>query len=303
MKTILFILIGLVLASVLTALILFLSHFRRRKHHRSPIYIEELRPQLETEARRLRGYGLKHLYCKNGRFRLHAQYLDQNSKRCAVLLHGVGGRGQDRFLDARYYLDRGYNLLFPDLRGNGSSAGLWQGMGHYEREDLLLWTEMMCKKLGPDCQIVIDGGGMGAAAALLFAGEGRERNLCAVVADSAFSSVHDLIRYRMRCRWLPAFLLLPLMRLWGWLLMGYDLNKVSPEKALEHCRVPVFFLHGEEDSVVPCFMVRRLSAACPAEKEVCTVPGAGHRMARRTDPSGCMERLDAFFRKHLPDRD
>lgn len=296
MKILLLILLAFVLFLLLSSFIMVLVNFRRRRRQRpSPRALRPYLPQLEAEAKRLRRMGMKHLYCKSGRFRLHAQYLDQGSRKCALLLHGIGGRGQDRFLDAKFYLDRGYNLLFPDLRSNGSSRGLWQGMGQYEREDLLCWTEMMVKKLGPDCQIVLDGTSMGAAAALLFAGDSRERNLSAVIADCGFSSAEELIRYRIKSHYLPSALFLPFIRLWGRLLMGYDLRKASPVAVLPRCRVPVFFLHGEADDVVPCYMVRQLSAACASPKTVLTVPDARHVACRVIQRELCESAMDQFL--------
>lgn len=297
MKTVLLILLALVLLVLVSSLIMVLVNFRRRRRQKlSPRALRPYLPQLEAEAKRLRSMGMKHLYCKSGRFRLHAQYLDQGSQNCAILLHGIGGRGQDRFLDAQFYLDRGYNLLFPDLRANGSSRGLWQGMGHYERSDLLCWTEMMVKKLGPDCRLVMDGTSMGAAAALLFAGDGRERNLAAVIADCSFSSAEELIRYRIKSHYLPSGLFLPFIRLWGRLLMGYDLRKASPVALLPRCRVPVFFLHGEEDDVVPCYMVRQLSAACDCPKTVLTIPDARHAACRVERRDLCEMAMDQFLK-------
>ena len=296
MKTLLILVLALAILALGTSFLMVWLNFRRRKRQKPcPRNLRAHLPELDAAAKKLQGMGLKHLYCKSGHFRLHAQYLDQGSDRCAVLVHGIGGRGRDRFLDARFYLDRGYNLLFPDLRANGSSQGRWHGMGHYERDDLLCWTELMVKKLGPDCRLVLDGCSMGAASVLILAGEGRERNLCAVISDSGFSSAGELIRYNIRSHYLPAFLLMPLVRLWGRLLMGYDLRKASPADALRRCRVPVLFIHGEEDDVVPCYMVRRLSAACAAPKTVVTVPGARHVESRVLDRPLCEGAMDRFL--------
>lgn len=296
MTVVLWILGILILLVLLVSLLTVLISFRRRRRSRAfPRQLLPYRHELDRAAAELRGLGLKHLYCKSGRCRLHALYFEQSSDKCAILLHGIGGRGQDRFLDAKFYLDRGYSLLFPDLRGNGSSRGRWQGVGQFSRTDLLCWTEMMVRKLGPELRIVLDGTGMGAAAALMFAGDGRERNLCAVVSDSAFSDAGELLRYRLRSHYLPDFLLWPPVRVWGRLLMGYDLKKASPAEALAHCRVPVLFLHGEQDEVVPCYMVRRLSAACASSKLVLTVPGARHMAARTAERPLCEQAIDEFL--------
>ncbi len=298
MMALLILLLVLVLLALGSSFLMVWLNFHRQKRQKPcPRNLQPYLAELEETAKRLRGMGMKHLYCKSGRYRLHAQYLDQGSDRCVILVHGIGGRGRDRFLDARFYLDRGYNLLFPDLRANGSSQGRWHGMGHYERDDLLCWTELMVKKLGPDCRLVLDGYSMGAASVLILAGDGRERNLQAVIADSSFSSAEELIRYNIRSHYLPAFILTPLVRLWGRILMGYDLRKASPADALGRCRVPVLLIHGEDDDVVPCYMVRRLSAACAAPKTILTVPGARHVESRVLDRPLCEGAMDRFLKE------
>lgn len=297
MKTLIILII--VLAALLfgSSFLMLWSNFRRRRKQKlSPRQLMPYLADIDAAAQNLRNLGLKHIYCKSGRFRLHAQYLDRGSKVCVILLHGIGGRGRDRFLDADFYLRRGYNLLFPDLRANGSSQGRWQGMGQYERDDLLCWTEMMVRKLGPDCRLILDGTSMGASAALLFAGDGRERNLAAVVAEAGFSSAMELGRYKLRQYYLPAFILAPLVRLWGKLLMGYDLAQADAVAAMQHNRTPLFLLHGEEDDVVPCYMARRIWAACTAPKQLLTVPQARHVQCRVLERPLCEGAMDEFLK-------
>ncbi len=297
MKTLIILLI--VLAALLfgTSFLMVWSNFRRRRKQKlSPRQLLPYLAELDEAARKLRSLGLKHIYCKSGRFRLHAQYLDRGSDVCVIFLHGIGGRGRDRFLDAEFYLRRGYNLLFPDLRANGSSQGFWQGMGQYERQDLLCWTEQMVRRLGPDCRLILDGTSMGASAALLFAGDGRERNLAAVVAEAGFSSAMELIRYNIRQYYLPAFVLAPLVRMWGRLLMGYDLRQADIVRAQEHSRIPLFVLHGEDDDVVPCYMARRIWGACAAPKQLLTVPQARHVQCRVLERPLCEGEIDRFLK-------
>jgi len=85
------------------------------------------------------------------------------------------------------------------------------------------------------------------------------------------------------------------VRLWGRLLMGYDLRKASPMDALQRCRVPALFIHGEADDVVPCYMVRRLFAACAAPKSILTIPGARHVESRVLDRPLCEGAMDRFL--------
>ena len=62
-------------------------------------------------------------------------------------------------------------------------------------------------------------------------------------------------------------------------------------EAMKQCRLPVFFAHGENDDYVPCEMTKQLYEACPAEKKLLTVPGAGHGLSYLIAPTEYLQAL------------
>ena len=64
---------------------------------------------------------------------------------------------------------------------------------------------------------------------------------------------------------------------------GYSFKEASALKQLTKVNVPVLFVHGEADTFVPTEMVYRLYEACPTEKELLTIPRAGHGTAFQVD--------------------
>ncbi len=257
--------------------------------------------ELAAMETKLLAIGIEDHYCVSGGKRLHAGLIDRGGKRVAVLVHGVGGRGRDRYLDAQYYLDRGYSLLFPDLHGCGKSEGRFYGMGEFERRDLPVWLALLRGRFGEDCQIVLDGISMGASSVLLTAGDGLAPNIAAVIEDCGFSSAREEIVHCLEGRRLPAFPFYPAIRLLMRLCGGYDLDRAEPLALMRRMQVPVLFIHGEADAFVPCSMAREMYALCASEKALYTVPGATHVGSRVFDRAGCEAKMDEFLARVLPD--
>jgi fermentation-respiration switch protein FrsA (DUF1100 family) len=64
---------------------------------------------------------------------------------------------------------------------------------------------------------------------------------------------------------------------------------------------PTYFVHGDDDEVVPYRMMGELFAACSAQKEQWTVPGAKHGEAYAADPQGYAARILPFLERYCSD--
>lgn len=277
------------------------TNLMRRPWHPKPCphalepHLDEL---LEKEAA-LRELGLEDHFAQSDGYELHACLLDRGGEKIAVLLHGIGGSARDRYLDAQYYLDRGYSLFLPDLRGCGLSEGHFYGMGQYERRDMLVWLRLLRARFGDDCRIVLDGVSMGASSVLLVVGDGEAQNIAAVVADCGFASARDEIAHCLDELHLPLFPFYPALRLLMRLFGGYDLNRAAPLALMRRMKPPVLFLHGEADAYVPCSMAREMYMLCASDKALYTVPGARHVASRVDDRAGCDAKMDEFLTRYI----
>ena len=71
-------------------------------------------------------------------------------------------------------------------------------------------------------------------------------------------------------------------------------------KLLLLLKLPLLLLHGQADDFVPCWMgVKSFEAAASADKQLITVPGAGHGLSYLVDPDRYLRELDDFFRPYL----
>ena len=108
-------------------------------------------------------------------------------------------------------------------------------------------------------------------------------DFCGVIAESSFLTFREIAYDRVGQAlhtgpWLGRTLLRPLVEVaFGYATWKYKLNmeQVSPERAIASNHVPVFLIHGEEDSNIPVRHSRMIAKGDPAV-ELWIVPGAGH---------------------------
>ena len=80
---------------------------------------------------------------------------------------------------------------------------------------------------------------------------------------------------------------------------NFDFKKCSPIKAVSHSKIPTLFIHGEEDTFVPYFMMDKLYNACTAEKEKLSIPGTAHADSCWTQPELYYSSIDKFVNKYI----
>ena len=224
---------------------------------------------------------------------LHAERFTpaEPSKRWAILIHGYGRDGTFAYDYAAEYLKRGWNVLIPDLRAAGKSEGEFITMGALESADVVLWTQ----RLPSDAEVVFHGVSMGAATAMLAAAK-HPQNLRAVVEDCGYTSAYEMFTAQVeRLFGLPEYPVMPLANGVCKLKTGVRISDAAPLDSISEVEVPVLFIHGDADSLVPPEMMSRLFDACAAPKDKFVVEGAGHADAKRKNPAAYFERVFAFL--------
>ena len=53
-------------------------------------------------------------------------YTDAGSHKWLIAIHGYTGKREHMYSYARYYAEKGYNILTPDMRSHGDSEGSWK---------------------------------------------------------------------------------------------------------------------------------------------------------------------------------
>ncbi|MDE7232922.1 MAG: alpha/beta hydrolase [Lachnospiraceae bacterium] len=225
---------------------------------------------------------------------------DPDSERWVLLLHGYTGWKEEMYQFACWYHGQGYSVLVPDLRCQGESEGDFIGMGWTDHYDCTLWVDHILEQC-PEADIVLHGQSMGAATALIMAGDPEvSEHIKAVVSDSAYTEAYEMFGDKIT-EWfhLPAGPFVDsacvMLRLRG----GYNLKDASPLRAVAASGIPTLFIHGDEDRMIDVGMSYELYEAAACEKELFIVEGAGHAQAQDKDPEEYYGKIKKFLGRYL----
>ena len=193
----------------------------------------------------------------------------------------------------------GYNVMIPDLRGNGESEGDYIGMGWDDRNDIMNLIDYIIAE-DSKAEIVLFGVSMGAATVMMVSGEELPSNVKAVVEDCGYTSAWDQFAYQLKVLFnLPEFPMMNIANIICKIRAGYFISDASAIKQVKKSVTPTLFIHGDSDSFVPFEMQEELYEACNAEKEKVVIEGAAHAKASSTNPELYWTSIVDFLEKYV----
>lgn len=196
------------------------------------------------------------------------------------------------------YLDRGFSVLLYDNRATGKSEGKYITMGVKECRDTTLWVKKAAE-LCPGLPVLVHGVSMGGATVLMALPE-LPKEVKALVIDSAYCTPHETVGYvfsahsRVLIR-----LLMPGVELFARLLAGFSLYEKDTEEIVKTTSLPILFMHGEPDGLVPTDCTRRNERAYQGPHDFLILPGAGHTACFLHSREKAFAALDAFLGKYF----
>jgi fermentation-respiration switch protein FrsA (DUF1100 family) len=232
--------------------------------------------------------------------KLSARYLErEDSDVCVVMMHGYRSAPEIDFsMAAKSYYINGYSVLLPYQRAHGISEGKYITYGVRESRDCKDWVEYAVNTLGKK-RIILSGMSMGTATVLLAAGLGLPENVVGITADCGFTCPAEIIGRVMEGMHVPSRIVLPILNLLFKHVAGFDAYAHNTVDAMKENKIPVLFIHGENDGFVPCEMTLRNYEACAAPKTLITVPGADHGVSYLVDKEYVGLALRKFFAEVL----
>ena len=220
---------------------------------------------------------------------------EKPSGKIALMVHGLGSNHTKACgMHYEYYHRRGFDVFCCENQGMKRRRGRYVGYGIFESADCLEWMAFLTDRFGRDTVFVLHGFSMGASALLRLCDQCPPQ-VRFLVADSGFSDGDALLASRLS-------LLYPPIRLWNRLRLGYDMRETGVIGHVTQSRVPILFVHGERDRVVPHAMGEALYAACGAEKDHLWCAEAGHVESRHWQPEAYDAKLDEFMARFVTTR-
>ncbi len=220
---------------------------------------------------------------------------DTPSHKWLIAVHGYTSRPRAMARQAIHFYRNGYNILMPCQRAHRNQEAAFTSMGYYERYDILAWINYIISS-DPDAQIVLLGISMGSATVMLTTGEVLPSNVKACIADCGYSSCYELFKGSIKKEaGLPAFPFLQAGNMFSSIFLGWNFKDCAPIDAVAVSETPTLFIHGEDDPLVPFWMMEALYEKCSAKKAKLAVPGAGHDEACEKQPQMYWEAVDSFL--------
>lgn len=178
-----------------------------------------------------------------------------------------------------HYNELHRHVLLPELQGCGLSEGKAIQMGWLDRLDLALWVKAAHDEW-PEMPIIVHGLSMGAAATMMLSGETMDDSLRlhGFIEDCGYTSVWEQMKGKLKEKTgLPAFPLLNIASLITRMRYGWAMDEASALNQVRKSTLPMLFIHGDQDSIVPTPMVHELYAAkVTGHKELWIAPNSRH---------------------------
>jgi len=222
--------------------------------------------------------------------KLAAWYTPPQNGAVILIAHGYNDNRPESIY--AMFVENGYGALAWDFRAHGGSEGEMSTLGYYERMDVKAALDFALAQDGVE-HIGAWGGSMGAATLILSAAETPE--IEALVADSAYPSLQDVLRLNMPVRFFQPFALF-----WGEYYSGAKIDDVNPELVIGRISPrPVFVIDGWEGSAIAMNSPYRLYDAANEPKEIWVEDGIPHLGTFTHNPKKYENKVVGFFDKWL----
>jgi len=202
--------------------------------------------------------------------RLHGWFLPASgSAKATVLhLHGNAANISNHLPLVSWMPARGYHVLLFDYRGFGRSQGKPTLDGVVD-DAIAALSYLRTRPEVDAARLVVFGQSLGGATALRMLARDSIGVRLAVI-DSAFASYRGIARDVTR-----GGVLAPVAAVAVGVLPPEDRDPIA---ALKTIRLPLLFVHGKRDSVIPFRYSEELHAVAGPPSELWLVPGADHMM-------------------------
>jgi pimeloyl-ACP methyl ester carboxylesterase len=192
--------------------------------------------------------------------------------------------------------DAGFAQLLFDFTGRGESEGEVISLGAHEAQDLRSALDVLAARPEIDpMRLAVGGRSMGAAAAIYLAAD--DARVKALVLDSPFADLKELVHRAIASHHIPSFLLgPPLLGVVGW-RAHYEPRTVRPIDAIRKVKTPTLLFHGTKDTLIPYDDAKALKAAAMGPVTLVPLEGLDHNTPR---PASYQDRIVTFLTHTLP---
>jgi len=229
-------------------------------------------------------------------YKIHGFFFsNNNSKNIIILCHGINWSlyGSAKYMDM--FLKRGFAVFIYDHRNHGLSGGRDTSFGYYEKFDLKKCTDYLFNKFGEDIIVGLHGESMGAGIVLQNIAIDQRIKFC--IEDCGYSDAEDLFKHRLEKDYnIKRFPLIKLSSKITKMRVGWEFKDVSPITTLPMVKIPILFIHGDEDDYVPTFMCKQMYKIKKGYKDIYIASNTGHAEAYWKNKDEYENKVDIFLK-------
>lgn len=217
-----------------------------------------------------------------------------------IMQHGYKSTRDELLNEAEMMHRHGYSVLVTSLRAHDYSEGQLITLGKYEVDDMEAWYQYLLTRGDIDHdRIGILGNSYGGMLSIQYASQNK--NIKAVVANSAFSSMTDTVATSVEhFTGLPEFPFVPLIVFWAEKDTGIKMEEIDATQWIPLISPrPVFLMQGGADMVISPISGQRLYDAAGEPKELWFDPELGHVEFDTQRAHEYEIRVTTFFDKYL----
>lgn len=234
---------------------------------------------------------------------LRGYYFPPN-KPSDIIVIGSHGFHADHTVDPytfiKHYHDRGWGFFCCDHVASGESSGDYVGFDYFESRDMLLWIDYLKARFGSNIKLILHGVSMGASTVLQLADKCPD---CVklIISDCAYTGALDEFEHVVKSFGIRAAK--PILWVFNKMnirFAGFDFKETDVRNSVVNAKVPILFIHGEEDDFVPLKMAQELYKICGAPlKKIKTFKNASHAESLMKNEKEYLKTVDEFIDENL----
>jgi len=194
--------------------------------------------------------------------RIHAWWIpaENPGDRYLIYLHGSALNIGANISHAQRFHRLGFSVFLVSYRGYGKSDGTFPTEAQVYSDAQAAWIYLVEQKGIDPCDIFIYGHSLGGAVAIQLAVNHSAAG--GLIVEAAFTSIADMARQ------IPQYRIFPLD-----LIVHQRFDSI---KKVGRLQIPVLYIHGTDDKLVPPGMSRKLFKRTASSKHLKLIPGGGH---------------------------
>lgn len=233
---------------------------------------------------------------------LHAIFVPNrdfpDSRKFIIISHGYTSSHYGALKYLNKWMELGFQCVLYDDRYHGANLKSWRKcstLGINESKDLMTVIEDTYKRYGEDIYLGLQGESMGSG--LEITALKYKPKVHFIVNDCGFADLKNVLEGCCN-NWfhLPKWLAVPSSYVCK-LIFGWNCLESRPIDSLKDNTVPICFVHGTADTLIPYENSERMAAANPAYSEVHLFEGAKHADCMSKDEPRYLEIMKNFLKK------